>query len=309
MAKVIDVRGSDNQFIIEGGALVLPTANNTVSAPIDGSIRYNAGNNELQMCVGGVWAGQVSAGAVTSFNSRTGGVTLTSSDVTTALGYTPLSGTLTLSGAVTGSGTSSITTAFAAITNNRILANVSGGTAAPIANTLTAIIDSISSTQGVILYRGASTWTPLAPATSGQLLQTQGVSANPQWHTLGYPDVPTEIQNSLAQVSIAGQPPSNTKAVIMAIVQNTQVPANFAGSAGYSGTNATATSAFTVSYIHSGSPTTIGTFTFSSAGHTPTLSTQAAVNLVSGDVLIITTPSVIDATLADVGITLLLLKQ
>ena len=309
MAKVIDVRGSDGQFIVEGGAFVLPTSNNPTTSNIAGSIRFNTTTLALELYAAGVWTAPVSGGAVTSFNSRTGGVTLTSSDVTTALGYTPLSGTLTLSGAVTGSGTSSITTTLASITNNRILANVSGSTAAPTANTLTSIIDSISSTQGVILYRGASTWTPLAPATSGQLLQTQGVSANPQWHTLGYPDVPTEIQNSLAQVSIAGQPPSNTKAVIMAIVQNTQVPANFAGSAGYSGTNATSSSAFTVSYIHSGSPITIGTFTFSSAGHTPTLSTQAAVNLVSGDVLIITTPSAIDATLADVGITLLLLKQ
>lgn len=35
------------------------------------------------------------AGGVTSFNTRTGAITLTSSDVTTALGYTPYSGTVT----------------------------------------------------------------------------------------------------------------------------------------------------------------------------------------------------------------------
>jgi len=36
--------------------------------------------------------------------------------------------------------------------------------------------------QGDILYRnGSSTWVNLAPGTSGQYLQTQGASANPQW--------------------------------------------------------------------------------------------------------------------------------
>lgn len=48
---------------------------------------------------------------VSSFNSRTGVVSLTTGDVTAALGFTPLSSnqTITLSGDVTGSGTTSIT--------------------------------------------------------------------------------------------------------------------------------------------------------------------------------------------------------
>lgn len=35
--------------------------------------------------------------------------------------------------------------------------------------------------RGDILYRGASGWTRLAPGTSGQMLQTQGAGADPQW--------------------------------------------------------------------------------------------------------------------------------
>ena len=47
---------------------------------------------------------------------------------------------------------------------------------------LSALLDSaIGSTQGDILYRGASAWSVLAPSTSGFFLQTQGASANPQW--------------------------------------------------------------------------------------------------------------------------------
>ncbi len=63
-----------------------------------------------------------------------------------------------------------------------ILANTTGGSAVPAADTLTSIIDScIGSTQGNILYRGASSWSVLAPGTSGQVLQTGGASANPSW--------------------------------------------------------------------------------------------------------------------------------
>lgn len=90
--------------------------------------------------------------------------------------------TITLSGAVSGSGTGSISTTFASVADKSILANISGGAAAPSANTLTGIIDSaIGSTQGQVLYRGASSWSVLNPGTSGQFLKTQGASANPVW--------------------------------------------------------------------------------------------------------------------------------
>jgi hypothetical protein len=54
---------------------------------------------------------------VTSVFGRTGAITLLSSDISTALGYTPLSGneTITLSGDVSGSGTTAITTTLATI--------------------------------------------------------------------------------------------------------------------------------------------------------------------------------------------------
>jgi hypothetical protein len=68
------------------------------------------------------------------------------------------------------------------ISNNTILSNVSGGTAAASANTLTQVLDStVSSTQGTIVYRGASSWTALAPGTSGQVLTSGGTGANPSW--------------------------------------------------------------------------------------------------------------------------------
>jgi len=71
---------------------------------------------------------------------------------------------------------------LASIANNTGLVNISGGLAAPIANTLTAWIDSaIGNTQGQILYRGASTWSALNPGSAGQFLQSGGAAANPSW--------------------------------------------------------------------------------------------------------------------------------
>lgn len=49
-------------------------------------------------------------------------------------------------------------------------------------NWLSGLIDSqIGSTQGMLLYRGASAWSALSPGSSGQVLQTLGAGANPLW--------------------------------------------------------------------------------------------------------------------------------
>lgn len=44
-----------------------------------------------------------------------------------------------------------------------------------------AILDTISSTRGAVLHRGASGWVALSPGTSGQVLQTNGAGADPSW--------------------------------------------------------------------------------------------------------------------------------
>jgi hypothetical protein len=63
---------------------------------------------------GDVTLGLSTANLLTSFNTRTGAITLTGTDVINALGFTPVSGnqTITLSGDVTGSGATSISTSL-----------------------------------------------------------------------------------------------------------------------------------------------------------------------------------------------------
>lgn len=43
------------------------------------------------------------------------------------------------------------------------------------------MLDTISTTQGVVLYRGASAWAALAPGTAGDVLATGGAGADPSW--------------------------------------------------------------------------------------------------------------------------------
>ncbi len=71
------------------------------------------------------------------------------------------------------------------------LAKVNAGETAIEFGTLTSIMDTLlGSTQGSVLYRGASSWTALTPGVSGQFLQTQGAAANPVWATAGGSSLP-----------------------------------------------------------------------------------------------------------------------
>jgi hypothetical protein len=84
-------------------------------------------------------------------------------------------------GAVTTTAGSDATT-FGVIAAGQILANATGATAAPQGISLSGAIDEIiDSTQGDLLYRGASVWTDLQPGTAGNPLQTGGPGANISW--------------------------------------------------------------------------------------------------------------------------------
>ena len=72
---------------------------------------------------------------------------------------------------------------------NELKAYINGSWVSLTDADIQALLDSISSTQGAILYRGAADWEGLNPGTSGQFLQTQGAGANPQWADEGGGDV------------------------------------------------------------------------------------------------------------------------
>ncbi len=78
------------------------------------------------------------------------------------------------------------TVGLAAIADLRVMANISGGSLAPSANTMTATLDAtIGSTRGSLLERGGSGWTGLAPsATANSILISNGTGADPGYSTL-----------------------------------------------------------------------------------------------------------------------------
>jgi hypothetical protein len=115
------------------------------------------------------WAVFSLPGSVTS-----GGISYFSS--TSAMGS---SGLLTQYGVVLGGGAGGSPTSTTAGATGSVLAG--NTSAAPTFQTVSTVLDTVSSTQGTVLYRGASSWSALATGTSGQFLQTQGAAANPQW--------------------------------------------------------------------------------------------------------------------------------
>jgi hypothetical protein len=143
------------------------------------------------------WTPAGGVGAVASVFGRTGIVTAQTGDYTfaqigslptTVAGYgiadaVTLTGTQTL----TGKTLSGASNAFSAIGNSSLVnsAVTLCGTSVSLGGALTAsgCLDSLSSTRGTILYRGASGWAALAPGTSGNFLQTGGVGADPSWAT------------------------------------------------------------------------------------------------------------------------------
>lgn len=162
-------------YLGEGAVASRPAAPNVAASAL--SLYYATDTLQLYVWNGAAWVA-FTGGTVTSVASGTG-----------------LTG-----GPITASGTLSL----ASIADSQILANISGGSAAPVANTLTAIIDhAIGNVQGDILYRGASAWSVLAPGSANQVLASGGAAANPAWASISSL-LTTPVYNTAASVPAIG---------------------------------------------------------------------------------------------------------
>jgi len=135
---------------------------------------------------------------------------------------------------ITGSGTVSLDT----IASDRLLANISGSTAAPTPQTLTLVFDHIfGTTQGAVLYRSASAWVMLSPGTSGQFLATGGAAANPSWQNA--PTTGAAIANLRLIANISGStatPSANTLSGILdAIISSSRGTLLYRTNSGWTG--------------------------------------------------------------------------
>jgi hypothetical protein len=243
---------------------------------------------------------------VLSVAGKTGVVTLVVGDVSGAapLASPTFTGTPAAPTASPGTNTTQLaSTAFvaAAVTagsvgaqaDSTILANISGSSAVPAADTLTAILDHIfGSTRGMTLYRGASAWAALGAGTAGQFLQTQGTSGDPLWVSEPY----------VVSGFFSGLPTAAASKVIMSvpITQSVTFAANFAGCyLKLRGTTATASTAFDIQKNGS----SIGTATIASSGSAATLTSSggSAQSLAAGDLFALVLPATPDATADNMG--------
>ena len=215
-----------------------------------GLIAFNSGGAVYATSTSALTTGTLPvAGGGTGLTSFTsGGAVYASSTNTLTTGTLPAtaggtgnssyaSGDLLYASSSTGIGRLTIGTA------NQIL-SVQSST--PTWSNLTTLLDSISSTQGAILYRGSTSWSALAPSTSGYLLSTQGAAANPTWvagvsGVTGYtgalnsasPNATNNVSSLTASggtaVQFAALVPKSTGGVLAAVPDSTATGGNVRG--------------------------------------------------------------------------------
>lgn len=167
---------SNNMILANISGISAPPIANTLSNILDDILGSAQGNIIFRNATG--WT--VLAPSTSGFVLSTGGAAADISWVSNGNGT--VTSIATNNGITGGTITTSGTIGLASIADHTLLANTSGGAAAPISTTLTTLIDNaIGSTQGDILYRNSTTWVVLAPGTSGQFLTTGGAAANPSW--------------------------------------------------------------------------------------------------------------------------------
>lgn len=199
---------SNRGYLHGGGDSVKAGTNITITSNNDGTKTINA--------TGG-------GGGVTSFNTRTGAVTLTSGDVTTALGFTPGVGTVTaigvttangVSGVSSGGATPNLTLTLGAITPtsvNGITLSGSGSIANTGVSSLTGFTGSGSSSGA---NTGDQTIGGLGGVPTTRTLTINGttfdLSANRTWSVGTITSISIASANGFAGTSSGGATPALT---------------------------------------------------------------------------------------------------
>ena len=139
---------------------------------------------------------------------------------------------------------------------------------------------------------------PQGPAGTGGDFSTMTGTAT-------FSQLPPEVALVPIAFAFPGKPAAGAL-VNVPMAMSLVVAASLAGTTAYDTTKATASSVFTINRITGGTTvTSIGTATITSASNTSVTLAGSGATLAIGDVLQVVAPSVQDATLADVSLTIL----
>ena len=163
------------------------------------------------------------------------------STITSVTATSPLSST-TVGNAVTISlPVASVTNTYlAAMPNNTLMGNFTGGSSQPVYSTVSTALDSIGSTQGGMLYRGASAWAQISAGSLGYVLTSAGSGGTPYWTNLNLGSMATQNANN---VSITGGNISGV-AITTSTINQTTIGATTPSTGAFTTLSASSTATF-----------------------------------------------------------------